>query len=381
MDDQRLRVLIVDDTVVYRRILSEVVESLGDAVLVGTAPHGRLALAKLEQTPADLVLLDVEMPEMDGLQTLHEIRRRYPATSVVMVSGTNMSSAEITMRCLEQGALDFLHKPEAADAEASRNELKEKLRPLLRHVQTRVNLHQGTAARAGLAAVPARPGPVPVPAAPAPAPARAIRPAPAPARIDIVAIGVSTGGPNALTELIPNLPADLAVPVLLVQHMPPMFTASLAEHLDQRSQLSVREARDGEPVLPGCVYIAPGGKHMVVRRLPDREGGASTPIIGLNENPPENSCRPSVDVLFRSLAAQYEGNLLAVVMTGMGSDGCEGVRAMKRRGCLCLTQSEASCIVYGMPLAVDEAGLSDEQVPLDRLAPRIAQLVRKHRAD
>ena len=142
----------------------------------------------------------------------------------------------------------------------------------------------------------------------------------------------------------------------------------------------MREARDGEPVLPGCVYIAPGGKHMVVRRLPDR-GRSSSPIIGLNENPPENSCRPSVDVLFRSLAAQYEGNMLAVVMTGMGNDGCEGVRAMKRRGCLCLTQSEATCIVYGMPLAVDEAGLSDEQVALDRLAERIAHLVRKGRGN
>jgi len=201
--------------------------------------------------------------------------------------------------------------------------------------------------------------------------------APAPGRIDVVGIGVSTGGPNALAELIPRLPADLPVPILLVQHMPPVFTASLAEHLDQKSGLSVREARDGEQVLPGRVYIAPGGRHMVVRRLPDAEH----PIVGLNENPPENSCRPSVDVLFRSMAAQYDGNMLAVVMTGMGNDGCEGVRAMKRRGCLCLTQSEASCIVYGMPLSVDEAGLSDEQVPLDRLADRIVHLVRKGRGN
>jgi two-component system chemotaxis response regulator CheB len=284
------------------------------------------------------------------------------------------------MRCLEQGALDFLRKPEAADPEASRNELKDKLRPLLRHVQTRINLHQGSAARGGPAAPPVRAAPAHA-AAPAVVPARPARLAPVPGRIDIVAIGVSTGGPNALAELIPHLPADLPVPVLLVQHMPPLFTASLAEHLDQRSPLSVREARDGEPVLPGCVYIAPGGKHMVVRRLPDREGGVANPIIGLNENPPENSCRPSVDVLFRSLAAQYEGNMLAVVMTGMGNDGCEGVRAMKRRGCLCLTQSEASCIVYGMPLSVDEAGLSDEQVPLDRLAGRITHLVCRYRGE
>jgi len=378
MDDHRLRVLIVDDTIVYRRILSEVVEALGEAVVVGTAPHGRLALAKLEQTTADLVLLDVEMPEMDGFETLKEIRRRHPETQVVMVSGANLSAADNTMRCLEQGALDFLHKPEGADAEAGRQELKDKLRPLLRLVQTRINLHRGTAARTSVPAgappghaIPPHPSAQAVPPAP-----RAGRMAPVPERIDVVGIGVSTGGPNALAELIPHLPADFPVPVLLVQHMPPLFTASLAEHLDQKSQVAVREARDGEPVLPGHVYIAPGGRHMVVRRLPD--GGL---IIGLNDNPLENSCRPSVDVLFRSLAAQFDGNLLAVVMTGMGSDGCEGVRAMKRRGCRVLTQSEASCIVYGMPLAVDEADLSDEQVPLDRLADRITRLARKNRGN
>ena len=376
MEYPRLRVLIVDDTIVYRRILADVVEAMDGVFLVGTAPHGRLALAKLEQTPADLVLLDVEMPEMNGLEALREIRARHPGTSVVMVSGVNLSAAETTLRCLELGALDFLRKPEGADPEASRNELKDKLRPLLRHAQTRINL-RGGADRAGTAGAPAA-QPLPAPALPAaPPPPRAGRAAPVPGRIDVVGIGVSTGGPNALAELIPRLPADFPVPILLVQHMPPVFTASLAEHLDQKAKVSVREAREGEPVVPGCVFIAPGGKHMVVRRLP--EGDA--PIIGLNENPPENSCRPSVDVLFRSLAAQYDGNMLAVVMTGMGNDGCEGVRAMKRRGCRCLTQSEATCIVYGMPLAVDEAGLSDEQVPLDRLADRITHLVRKGRGD
>jgi two-component system chemotaxis response regulator CheB len=378
MDEQGLRVLIVDDTVIYRRILSEVVESLGHIVVVGTAPHGRLALAKLEQTQADLVLLDVEMPEMNGIDTLKELRRRHPATSVIMVSGANPSAAQNTMRCLELGALEFLHKPEAVDAEAGRQELRDKLRPLLRHVQTRINLHQGTGDRPAVLAMPGhQPDPPdhPAPAA-QPIPGRM---APVPSRFDVVGIGISTGGPNALGELLPRLPADFPVPILLVQHMPPLFTASLAEHLNERSKVTVCEARDGEPVLPGCVYLAPGGKHMVVRRLPNPDGGPSSLIIGLNQNPLENSCRPSVDVLFRSLAAHHDGHMLAVVMTGMGSDGCEGVRAMKRRGCLCLTQSEASCIVYGMPLAVDEADLADEQVPLDRLADRITHLVRKNR--
>ena len=368
MDSHQLKVLIVDDTVVYRRILSDVVESFEDTLLVGTAPHGRLALTKLEVEPVDLVLLDVEMPEMSGLETLRHIRRLYPDTGVVMISGANAASAAYTMDALAQGALDFVRKPDGADAEANRAELKDILRPLLRHVRTRKNLRgHGPATLA-----PASPAARPAPAAPAPpASPRPPRHGHRPTHFDVVGIGVSTGGPNALAELIPLLPGDLRVPVLLVQHMPPLFTASLADHLATRSQVKVHEAKEGEAVLPGHVYIAPGGKHMVIRRA----GEAGNPIIGLNENPPENSCRPSVDVLFRSLAAQYEGNVLAVVMTGMGSDGCEGVRALKRKGCHCLTQTEDTCVVYGMPLAVDEAGLSDEQVPLPRLAARISHLV------
>ena len=375
MSPDRPKILIVDDTIVYRRILGEVLEGFPEVEVVGSAPHGRLALAKMEQTPADLVLLDLEMPEMDGLETLLELRKRYPETSVVMISGSNLRSASITVRALGLGALDFLQKPEGRDPEASRAELRDHLRPLLRHLQTRINMQQGRGGRQE-AAVPS------FIAAPAPRPSEPVqrvqRLAPLPSRFDVVGIGISTGGPNALGEVIPHLPADLAVPVLLVQHMPPLFTASLAEQLAQRSAVKVREARDGEPILPGTVYIAPGGKHMVVRRRGDVDGG-SLPIVGLNDNPPENSCRPSVDVLFRSLAAQYDGNMLAVIMTGMGNDGCEGVRAMKRRGCHCLTQSESTCVVYGMPLAVDEAGLSDEQVPLGQMAHRIQSLVRKSR--
>jgi two-component system chemotaxis response regulator CheB len=179
-----------------------------------------------------------------------------------------------------------------------------------------------------------------------------------------------------LVELIPMLPSDLDVPVLVVQHMPPLFTASLAEHLSRKSRIIVREAVDGESITPGKVLIAPGGKHMVVRSRSDAASGKQERFVGLNEEAPENSCRPSVDVLFRSMAAHYGGNMLAVIMTGMGSDGCEGVRAMKRRGCHCLTQSEDTCVVYGMPLAVDEAGLSDERVPLELLATRITRLVK-----
>jgi two-component system chemotaxis response regulator CheB len=159
--------------------------------------------------------------------------------------------------------------------------------------------------------------------------------------------------------------------------MPPGFTASLAEHIAKRSAVKVREATEGEVLEAGTVYIAPGGRHMVVRRRPATEAGPETFIVGLNDQPPENSCRPSVDVLFRSMAAHYGGGILAVIMTGMGNDGTEGVRAMRRKGCHVLTQTESTCVVYGMPAAVDEAGLSDERVPLGLLARRMVELVKR----
>lgn len=365
-----LRVMVVDDTVTYRRILAEVLQDLGEVEVVATAPQGRIALARLEQGPIDLVLLDLEMPEMDGLQVLELIRSRFPDTFVIMISGQNARAAEATITALERGALDFIRKPEGLDPEGSRTELKEALRPLLRMIRTRQSLRGNGAP--GQAPPPRTIAPAPLPAPPPMA--VPIRPVPSPLGCEVVGIGVSTGGPNALGELIPLLPKDFPVPILLVQHMPPGFTASLAEHLDKRSAVRVKEASEGETILPGTVYIAPGGKHMVVRRRPGQEGAPDARIVGLTEAPPENSCRPSVDVLFRSMAAQYDGNLLAVVMTGMGNDGCEGVRAMKRRGCHCLTQTADTCVVYGMPMAVDGAGLSDERIPLSLMANRLIRL-------
>lgn len=382
MNEGLLRALVVDDTVVYRRILTEVIESIPEAALMGTAAHGRLALAKMAQSPVDLVLLDVEMPVMDGIETLDAIRRDYPDVGVIMVSGVNRNAADITLRALERGALDFIPKPEGSDRQANREELTSQLRPLVQLFSTRRRLR--LAREAGAAAPPRRgkkksADVVRARAAPevdrAPAP-KVRRAAPRPSRIDVLAIGVSTGGPNALTKLIPALPKDLGVPVLIVQHMPPVFTKSLADSLGRKAQIPVLEARDGERIRPNVALIAPGGSHMVVRRKAGANGRAPQFCISLNENPPENSCRPSVDVLFRSVSAQYGGHVLAAIMTGMGNDGCEGVRAMKRKGAYCVTQSEESCVVYGMPLAVDEAGLSDESVGLDGLATRLAALVR-----
>ncbi len=387
MADQSLRVLVVDDTIVYRRILSSIIEELPGTELAATAPNGKIALAKMETAEVDLVLLDVEMPVLDGLKTLEVIRERFPEVGVIMISGSNTSAAGITIRALERGAIDFVPKPEGTDPEESQRQLAQHIKRLVQLFQTRRALRTGRRIAVERPPAPARAPDRPVSVAhahahapvPVPVPVPVPRAAPEryagkrPTRIDIVVIGVSTGGPNALKALVPHLKADLNVPVLIVQHMPPLFTASLAESLGRKSVLSVREAQEGEAILPNTVLIAPGGKHMVIRQDPARADGH---VVALNENPPEHNCRPSVNVLFRSASTFFGGKILAVVMTGMGEDGCEGVRAMKRQGCICLTQEESTCVVYGMPRAVDEAGLSDGRVPIEQMAERIHQLVR-----
>jgi two-component system chemotaxis response regulator CheB len=375
MKEDVLQVLIVDDTVVYRSLLKDVVAAIPGISLAATASNGKLALEKMERLDVDLVFLDVEMPVMDGLKTLEEIQERGLDVGVIMISGVNRDSADRTMSALGKGALDFVLKPEGKSIEENRQSLIEHLRPLVQLFITRRNLRgakaSGKPASFSAASVSKQqtlPRKQPVKAA---VPARM---APRPTSYKVLAIGVSTGGPNALAEVIPRLPADLGVPVLIVQHMPPLFTKSLADSLDRKSKMRVCEGKAGEPILPNTVTIAPGGKHMVVRRAAD---GENELLIGLNDNPPENSCRPSVDVLFRSISAQYNGHMLAVIMTGMGLDGCEGVRVMKRRGCYCLSQEESSCVVYGMPQAVDTAGLSDESVHLENLAERITAVIKK----
>ena len=359
---------MVDDTVVYRRIVGDVVAGLDGAELVGTASNGRIALEKMKRLDVDVVLLDIEMPEMDGMEALEILRREYPDVSVIMVSGVNKYSAGIAVKALAGGALDFVCKPEGNDPQSSRDHLVAHIEPLLRLVAYRRSLRKERPVQVGRGVGEGESDDV------------QIRPfkheAPKPTRIDVVAFGVSTGGPDALEKVIPQLPPDLGVPIIIVQHMPPVFTKSLAESLDKRSAVSVQEAVDGQAIEPNIALIAPGGRHMVVRSRRDADTGRRNAVVGLNDSPPENNCRPAVDTTFRSIAAHYGGTVLAVVMTGMGEDGCEGVRAMKRKGCLCLTQNRESCVVYGMPRVVDRAGLSDEQVALADLPSRISALVR-----
>jgi two-component system chemotaxis response regulator CheB len=361
-----LRTLIVDDTVTYRKILSDILKDIVETQVIGTAPSGAIALKKIPQDDIQLVFLDVHMPEMDGVETLKRIKKDFPGTEVVMISGATTRSADSTIAALEAGAIDFIRKPDGDDAEANRAHLIGDITAVLRLVNVR-RLMTGAKAAARQNAPPAV---TPAPAA-APAPAvtvrrldAAVKTAP-PKSFGACVIGVSTGGPEALSKLVPALTGPFPVPFFCVQHMPAMFTKSLAESLTKKSKFPIVEAGDGEEIRPGMMYLAPGGRHMVVRR---REGKV---IIGIN------SCRPSVDVLFRSIAEAYQtAGVLSIVLTGMGNDGCNGVRALKRHGCLSITQSESSCVVYGMPRAVDEAGLSDLSLDLAAIPGEIERLLK-----
>lgn len=423
------KVLVVDDMGLYRKILKDVVDHLPGAVTVGTAVDGQNALIQVERLDPDLILLDVEMPVMDGLTTLKHLHRRYPNIRVVMVSGTSKSAVDLTMQALEQGAVDFIEKPAGANPNDSRRRLREALTPVLRHIseakasqEVRVmkqaevqqppmeslqavpgaavaargapggvartqgrsvpTLVSSTSARTATGDISRNSGgtvtalrPRSVRAVPSPAPAAPAKEAvgmrrDVPPRFSVLAIGTSTGGPAALAQLIPLLPANLPVPVVIVQHMPPGFTQSLASRLDSRSPLAVKEAAAGDVLVPGGVLVAPGGRHMAVVK---KNGVLS---VQLHDEPPVRSCRPSVDVLFKSLAVAMDVPVLSVVMTGMGDDGADGVAALAPRGSYNLVQDEASCVVYGMPRAVAERGLAHETMQIDRLARRIRELLR-----
>ncbi len=377
--EKDIKILVVDDTVTDRAILSKIISQIAETELIGVAPNGKIALAKIELKRPDLVLLDLYMPEMDGLETLSRIKRAFPHVDVIMVSGTDQQMAQITMKALESGALDFISKPRGASAEQSAAEMRGTLSRLISISRARKYSRQTRGLSEGPRPPeryqPALKTPAPIPSAQEKAEAPPLilkKPGRRPGRIDVIALGVSTGGPNALQEVIPLLDASLPAPILAVQHMPAMFTASLAARLDSVSAIRVVEGRDGQPVERGVVYIAPGGRHMVVRK--DRPGA---PLVGVVDTPPVNSCRPAVDVLFRSVAMVYGGNVLSVILTGMGSDGLAGVAAIRRKGGYSLVQDEKSSVIWGMPGAVVEADQADEIVPLSKMAARIGEIVNR----
>lgn len=373
---ERIRVLIVDDSAIIRRLLTDALSADPAIEVVGIAANGKIALAKIPMLKPDLVTLDMEMPEMDGLETLTEIRKSHAKLPVIMFSTLTDRGATATLDALARGANDYVTKPSnTGSIELSIKKVQEDLIPKIKAFCIRsageplASLGPTTDCRPGHPLVAA---PRPLVAAPA-QPAIKDKALGSDHRVDAVVIGTSTGGPNALSKVIAQLPADLPVPVLIVQHMPPIFTTRLAERLDQLSAIAVREAADGMRLQAGTVYVAPGDFHMKVQRK-----GTET-AIQLTQEAPECSCRPAVDVLFRSASQLYGPNLLATVLTGMGQDGMIGCELIRAQGGYVLAQDEASSVVWGMPGAVTRAGLAHEILPLDAIARAIEFQVRRGR--
>ncbi len=344
---KRVRVLIVDDSVIVRKVLSEVLSAHPGTEVAGTAASGDLALAKLDQIKPDVITLDIEMPGRNGLETLAEIRKRYPKLPVIMFSTLTERGGKATLDALALGATDYATKPTGGDGLlAAADQIRRELVPKILGLRPAPSLPTVTKASIPLA-----------------------KRSPVRRRIDILAIGTSTGGPNALAEVVPRLPADFPVPVVLVQHMPPLFTKLLSERLNASSHLDVHEGIPGQALAPGHVWVAPGGWHMTVTR---KDGN---PVLELNQNPPEHSCRPAVDVLFRSVGSVFGPHALAVVMTGMGSDGTLGATVIRNAGGEIFAQDEASSVVWGMPGAVVAAGVAELVCPLNNLASEIVKRV------
>ena len=349
-----IRILVVDDSVVVRRLLSDTLSQDPALEVVGTANDGRIALTKIPLLKPDLITLDVEMPVMDGLSTLAEIRKQDRKLPVIMFSTLTERGASATLDAMALGASEYATKPStsgnpAAAIECIQAELIPKIKALCAPVALQPRLTPKAVTPFNV-----RTGPR--------------------ARIEIVAIGSSTGGPNALAEVLQGIPRDFPVPIVVVQHMPPIFTRLLAERLASRSTIRVEEGRAGEKLSPAHVWIAPGDFHMTVTRA------GLEARLNLNQGAPENSCRPAVDVLFRSVAATYRANTLGVVMTGMGSDGVRGAEAIRQAGGEVIVQDEASSVVWGMPGLVHAAGQADGIYPLNGLAPEITRRVRQSRA-
>jgi two-component system chemotaxis response regulator CheB len=356
---ERIRVMVVDDSVVIRRLVTHALEQDAEIEVVGVAANGAIALERIPQYNPHLLTLDIEMPEVDGLETLRRLRRDYPHLRVIMFSTLTERGAEITLEALTLGASDYVTKASnEGSLDRSMTRLREELIPRIKQFFVLPGAGRGAD----------RPAPVQVQAAPPPwslkpaLPSTKLRP-------KVVAIGVSTGGPTALGAILPQLPAGFPLPILIVQHMPPLFTRFLAERLGASCRLAVEEASQGDQVAAGKILIAPGDFHLKVA------GSGSGARVCLDQSPPQNSCRPAVDALFSSVGETYGGAVIAVILTGMGQDGLRGAQILKAQGASILAQDEASSVVWGMPGAIVNAGLADCVLRLDQVVPEILRRV------
>lgn len=343
--------MVVDDSMIFRKVVRDSLTAMPGVEVVGVASDGKGALDRLDALKPDLITLDIEMPQLNGLQVLQELQRQRLKCGAIMLSSLTSSGARLTTQALSLGAFDFVLKPSGDNAQDCLLQLKRELLP-------KIDAFRKSRCNQGATSVPtasvlvnnppalSSPKPTGLPRAAAP---------------KVVVIGISTGGPVSLGKVLPKLPADFPVPIVIVQHMPQVFTKNLADDLNRSCALNVDEARDGEFLAPGTVRIAPGGRQL---RFVNTTGRIA---LQVTDDPPEKMCRPSVDYLFRSAAEHFRGSVLAVIMTGMGDDGLEGCRALKPLGACVIAQDAASCVVFGMPRHIIQQGLADQITSLDEI--------------
>jgi two-component system, chemotaxis family, protein-glutamate methylesterase/glutaminase len=365
MIDKAINVLIVDDSRVFRHVVEDALCNEPGIAIIGSVRNGVRAMEAIAARQPDLVTLDIEMPDMDGLETLQAIKRfntEHPLIAdigAIMLSAHTKKGAESTIRALEAGAFDFVTKPSGDSETENIAALNRSLVPRIHHFASLRMLNKQ----------PIRENRVPPIRENSLAGAESVAAVQSSASIRAIAIGVSTGGPRALSDMLPTLSENVELPIFIVQHMPEKFTQSLAESLDKKCHHRVKEGEDGEVIDSSTIYIAPGGRHLLLRQ------SSSGPIITITDQPPENGCRPSVDVLFRSLPAVYGGNVVAVILTGMGNDGSGGLRAIKRAGARTIAQDEATSVVWGMPGSAVETGLIDQVIPLMQIPAKIKEML------
>ena len=357
----KIRALVVDDSALMRKFIGDILKSDPRIELVGTARDGRDALAQIKILKPDVVTMDVEMPNMNGLQALEEIMKTQPLP-VIMVSSLTQEGAETTLKALALGCVDFVGKPSGTISLNIRDVSQEIIDKVIAASTARIVPRMSSG----------------FPSTPKPSPFtsdfRRMTPPTSmntnTGRIDIVAVASSTGGPMALSELIPKLPKNFPVPIVITQHMPKEFTSSFSKRLNDSSQIEVLEGFDGLSLKPGRAVIAPGGSHLIIKR---RSGAA---VCGLSDSPPVLSVKPAANIMFQSVAEQYSGNVLCVILTGMGRDGTDGAIALKKRGAYVIAESQKTCVVYGMPKAAVDAGVVDEVLPLNEIPEAMVRLVK-----
>ena len=365
--DEPLKILIVDDSIFYRKILKDILSELPYVSVVGTASNGKTAMSRIKSLKPDILTLDIEMPVMNGLEVLYELQNKNSNIGAIILSSLTQKGSEMTIKALELGAFDFISKPEAGTLKENKAAIEQILAPMLKAYERKMSIHNifnGTTKVIKENIVKKISSIKKITGIAIKRRKRHLS--------KIIAIGASTGGPRALSYIISNLPPDIGVPILIVQHMPAIFTESLAKSLNSKTSLNVTEAKDGQSLKPNNIYIAPGNKQMKVVKSVDNKDK----IIRIKVDPPENSCKPSIDYLFRSIAQQYHGHSTGIIMTGKGMDGIEGLTDMKKTGARVIAQDEETSVVFGMPKKAVEAGIVDVIAPLEYIATEITKSIK-----